>query len=155
MIVMQSLARESIEDDGAVKAAYAVELLLEESIRQYEDMHEQLLGMKLHLDGGSVDRVASLLDEFNRLGAAAREHDRLVEEQLNRAPLTEALQQKLKQRQALQADIVKLIEKTVSKAGTVKSYLANEFQSLKKGRAAIRGYRSGTSRHGRIVNRSS
>lgn len=152
---MQQLARETIQDGATLRTACAVESLLDESIRQYDEVHELLLRLKKYLDVGAIDRVAGLLDEFNRMSAVARQQDSIIEEHLKVVQLTETLLEKLSQRQDLITVIVKLIEQTVSKAGTVKSCLASEFQSLKKGRAAIRGYRSGVSHHGRIVNRSS
>ncbi len=71
------------------------------------------------------------------------------------AVFTENITQLLGQRQLLQREILDILGETVSKASSVKSLMANEMQSVKKGRMALNGYKNQSDRQGRIVNRTS
>jgi len=137
-----------------VQEAISVDFLVENSLNQYMEMKDLLLQLKGQLENNSVEWISSFLDKFNELGEESRKTDKLILKYLYRPMISAELKEKLEQRNVMQADILAIIEKTVPQAKSVKSFLANEVSSIRRGRSAMKGYRSGALNQGRIVNKN-
>ncbi len=139
----------------AVAEAISINSLLDESIIQYSEMREVLTEIKCRLDGSAVGHITLLLDRFNQLGEDARVLDLQLARQFDSFDQSVHVTRKVEQKKNLQADILTLIAQTVPKAENVKSILAGEIQSIRRGRNAMSGYKSGSLNQGCIVNKSS
>ena len=126
--------------------------LIRLSIDQHHRMAHLLHRLQEELELQAFEKLTELNDELSGIQDQAR----LVDDELLRClqggPPAAALLPLLAQRTALQKDIVALLAAILPGAKSVKSLLADEMQTLKTGRTALSGYKSGTMHQGRLIN---
>jgi len=129
--------------------------LAQQSLRQHADMVEILRPLPQQLESPSLDTIT----KFNLIFATLQQEieiiDKKLNEQLKLATVPEKITQLLGRRKSLQEEILHMLKHTVPKASSVKSLMASEIQSVKKGRKALSGYRMQSDSQGLIVNRTS
>lgn len=131
----------------------SLESLLERSIAEHEEMVGMLEKLQEQLASDSIDSMQEFNGSFMGLREKSEQTDGQINEQLKLVDLSAAgLDQLLEKRKSLQEQIVQMIQQSVQRAGSVKSLLASEMQSLKTGRRALQGYKNVGTRQGKIIN---
>ena len=132
-----------------------LESLAQQSLKQHIDMIALLRPLQRQLETPSLNTVKQFNSIYSVFQRKIKTTDNALIQKLEMAVFTENITQLLGQRQLLQREILDILGETVSKASSVKSLMANEMQSVKKGRMALNGYKNQSDRQGRIVNRTS
>lgn len=129
--------------------------LAQKSLRQYKKLKSTLEELEGSLNAEYSVNSINLITLYRELDKDCRLLDKQIGQYVNDHPLPEELEDVFSQRRELQVEVFQLIETTLPKAKQIRSVLANEFQSVKRGRNAVSGYKSDSARQGRIINRSS
>ncbi len=132
-----------------------LESLAQQSLKEHIDMIALLRPLQQQLETPSLNTVKQFNSIYSVFQRKIKTTDNALIQKLEMAVFTENITQLLGQRQLLQREILDILGETVSKASSVKSLMANEMQSVKKGRMALNGYKNQSDRQGRIVNRTS
>lgn len=115
-------------------------------------MVELLVGLQQKLAEQSTDSI----DTFNELFAALQEKtqqtDLDVADLLSQSESSESILHLLGRRASLRDKILGLVKKSMPRARSIKSLLANEMHSLKNGRRALNGYKNVSGNQGKIIN---
>ena len=146
---------ENICEKGHTVGMVQLDTLIDDSLMDYLKMKDLLVQLSSQLENNATEKAADLLTKFNSLSKETRKSDSRLIKNFKTAAASENISEKLIELRALQEEVVSLIQKTVLRANSIKSLLANEFLSIKTGRKAMTGYKSKSDSHGRIVNRSS
>lgn len=133
----------------------SLEMLLEYSLQQYESLKGILKQIERGLKKDINGKIAELTKRYIELEKQCRATDSQMTALFDDKDPSSHVMELLQKRGEVQKDIIQLIEEVIPEATRVKSFLASEFETIKKGRNALSGYKSNTSNHGRIVNRSS
>ena len=132
-----------------------LESLTQHSIRQHIEMVELLRPLQRQLEAPSHETVTRFNILFNSMQREMKITDKQLVEQLKLAVFPINITQLLGRRQLLQKEILQMLKQTSSRAGSVKSLMADEIRSVKNGRKALSGYKIQPERQGKIVNRTS
>jgi hypothetical protein len=133
-----------------------LDLLVQQSLQQYGEMFELLRTRAQQLDAHATEQINIFNAKYKTLQKEAMRTDQWLLEKLKAVEVTASpLAEMLARRKELQRKILVLLKETASKANIVKSLLANELQSIKRGRKALSGYKTNSDHQGRIVNRRS
>jgi len=132
-----------------------LESLTQHSIRQHIEMVELLRPLQRQLEAPSHETVTRFNILFNSMQREMKITDKQLVEQLKLAVFPINITQLFGRRQLLQKEILQMLKQTSSRAGSVKSLMADEIRSVKNGRKALSGYKIQPERQGKIVNRTS
>ncbi len=133
----------------------ALDMLIHNSLKYYCDIKALLNDLKHELEINSADRIQQLVVEFTEIKKKSQITDNLLLSEVDEAQVSSNTAEMLEQLRIVQTDILVLIQQTIPRANTVKSFLANEILAIKNGRNAMTGYRSKSGKQGRIVNKIS
>lgn len=129
--------------------------LASRSVAQHEEMVGLLWDLQHRLETDSIDTIHDFNAKFMSWHERSQEIDIHLTEQLRRSNHSKKdveLDQLLIKRRYLQEQLVQLLKQSVLRAGSVKSLLACEMQSLQTGRRALKGYKNMNSFQGRIID---
>ena len=129
--------------------------VIQQSIKEHIKMVEFLSSLEQQIETHSSESINTFNKTFDILRKKTKRTDQTLLEQLNTSIVSSSITQLLIKRRSLQIDILNLLQMTIPRANSVKSLMANEIQSVKKGRTALNGYRNLYYRHGGIVNKAS
>ena len=132
----------------------SVDELIEHSLQQQLEMLDMLKSLTQHIEIHSLPHIEKFNTCFHELQQASQHTDKQLLEQSGIAGIPEYLQEQFEQRDLLQHEILRLLKETLPKAKSVKSLMANEIQTVKKGRNALNGYKAQEGKQGRVVNKS-
>lgn len=106
----------------------------------------------------SASRTGILADggkQLHILQKEIKEIDLAIEKRLgNGSPLSTAENHALAEKTKLRKEILKLNQILIPKITNIKSTLASEMSSLKKGRTALKGYGDNSINGGKLINKS-
>jgi len=132
-----------------------LDTVVQQSIKEHLEIIELLSSLEQEIETHSSESINTFNRTFDILRKKAKCTDQTLLEQLNTSVISDSTTQLLNKRRSLQIDILNLLQMTIPRANSVKSLMANEIQSVKKGRTALNGYRNLYCHHGGIVNKAS
>jgi hypothetical protein len=132
-----------------------LDLLVRKSLEQYHEIYDMLKLVGPNLDSQLSNHIKKINEALGGMQKLAQETDRELTDLLRAIGISETVAEPLARRTKLQEKILVLLKETAVKANIVKSLLASEMQSLKKGRKAMDGYKTISDYQGRIIAKTS
>ena len=132
-----------------------VETLIRKSLDQQMEMILLLKSLSEQVNAHSLGAVEKFNTSFSDLQRETKQTDEILGSYLNSEDVPDTIRQLLEQRYSLQKNVMILLKKILPKAISAKSLMANEVQSIQKGRKALSGYKNHAEHQGKIVNRAS
>lgn len=136
------------EDCGVVN-------IFQESCSKTREVFDLIMVLQ---QGLGASKKAVFVDGCKRLGVLHNEMEQMdleLEKQIkNGPPLSAKENEILLEKGRLQREIVELNRVLIPKVNNIKSALAAEMVSLKKGRTALKGYGENAKGPGRVINKS-
>jgi hypothetical protein len=129
--------------------------LAERSLQQQILMAKMLQPLPMELETSSLETITKFNVNFRTLQQEIKITDKKLMQHLKTAAIPDRIIPLLDQRQSLQREILQMLKHTIPKAGSVKSLMASEIQSVKNGRRALSGYKVQAEPQGKIVSRTS
>ena len=131
-----------------------MEVLLQLSVDQYEKMAQLLRNLQHQLGEHTDEYIEDFNLAFGELQGKVEQIDQQLSVRLTQADgVAEKCAQRLIRKQELLFEIKGMLDLALPKAMNIRSLLASEIQSLKKGRNALSGYRNNSSNQGRLINK--
>ncbi len=141
--------------DSADRLKDECEQLLGKAVGVYLAIQDAQKQLDRQLDSSYADGSLEVGDKMARLSAAALDYDRRIADKLAAMPeIPDRINDLLAKRRDLLQELVEHNAGLSVKAGNVKALLQHQMTSIRDNNRAIGGYKSGTSKGGRIMTTS-